>query len=128
MKEGDLTTEQQAEMIAEASGWRRRALVAEAALKVSRAETEKAARFAISRAAPATPPSPSCLGVVEALSGGRAVTEQWEYCVLREEYPPTVKEMNAIGDDGWELVSAYTTSRHMGGTQHHVFVFKRRAL
>jgi len=52
MKEGDLTTEQQAEMIAEASGWRRRALVAEAALKVSRAETEKAAQFAIA----ATPP------------------------------------------------------------------------
>jgi hypothetical protein len=32
MKEGDLTTEQQCQMIAEASGWRARALAAEAAL------------------------------------------------------------------------------------------------
>jgi len=99
MKEGDLTTEQQAEMIAEASGWRRRALVAEAALKVSRAETEKAAQFAIA----ATPPmrdreaiarklysySPHIhSGATEAMPPGTLVMATWEQChpIIRDGY------------------------------------------
>jgi hypothetical protein len=99
MKEGDLTTEQQAEMIAEASGWRRRALVAEAALKVSRAETEKAAQFAIA----ATPPmrdreaiarklysySPHIhSGATEAMPPGTLVMATWEQChpIVRDGY------------------------------------------
>lgn len=48
---------------------------------------------------------------------------QWQYHVLRTEPPFSVPELNALGEEGWELVTATADP----GTPKVSLVFKRPA-
>jgi hypothetical protein len=58
---------------------------------------------------------------------------KWEYKVINirsENYrldPNSVRELNALGDEGWELVSITSVNFKTGATDNIAMVFKRPA-
>jgi selenocysteine lyase/cysteine desulfurase len=56
---------------------------------------------------------------------------QWEYKIINirsENYrldPAAAKELNHLGDDGWELVSITSVNFKTGATDNIAMVFKR---
>lgn len=56
---------------------------------------------------------------------------KWEYKVINirsENYrldPNSVRELNALGDEGWELVSITSVNFKTGATDNIAMVFKR---
>jgi hypothetical protein len=56
---------------------------------------------------------------------------RWEYKVINvrsENYrldPNSAREMNALGEDGWELVSITSVNFKTGATDNIALVFKR---
>lgn len=58
---------------------------------------------------------------------------QWEYKIINvrsENYrldPNAAKDLNALGSDGWELVSITSVNFKTGATDNIALVFKRPA-
>jgi hypothetical protein len=56
---------------------------------------------------------------------------KWEYKIINirsENYrldPNAVRELNALGDEGWELVSITSVNFKTGATDNIAMVFKR---
>jgi hypothetical protein len=61
------------------------------------------------------------------------VPTQWEYKIINvrsENYrldPNAAKDLNALGADGWELVSITSVNFKTGATDNIALVFKRPA-
>jgi Domain of unknown function (DUF4177) len=61
------------------------------------------------------------------------VPTQWEYKIINvrsENYrldPNAAKDLNALGSDGWELVSITSVNFKTGATDNIALVFKRPA-
>ena len=49
--------------------------------------------------------------------------QKWEYLELGN---PDIKEMNAWGEDGWELIAVIVT--HESGATPYIYYFKRPKL
>ena len=64
--------------------------------------------------------------------GGMMKTPRWEYRIINirsENYridPAKESELNALGDDGWELVAITAINYKTAATDHIGMVFKRR--
>jgi selenocysteine lyase/cysteine desulfurase len=58
---------------------------------------------------------------------------KWEYKIINirsENYrldPNAVTQLNALGDEGWELVSITSVNFKTGATDNNAMVFKRQA-
>lgn len=62
--------------------------------------------------------------------------EKWEYTTIKVEFKGFIGgkldieqfnyEMNKLGEQGWELVSSFTTNAGQGYSREAIAVFKRR--
>ena len=59
------------------------------------------------------------------------MTKQWEYMIINirsENYrldPNAVRELNVLGEEGWELISISSVNFKSGATDNIAMVFKR---